>query len=96
MNIIKAKTGMIQGSNKDDTGIIPRTLTKHALRTYFELSYYRFRTKLVTDEIRQKLGILDSEQDRAIREYSVDQTRILIEELQLTEEELIALGQLQQ
>ena len=84
-----------RGSNDVDTGVVPRTLTKKALRSYFGLTYKRFRTKLITDELRLKLGITSSDQDKAIQEYDFHQTRILIQELDLSKEELIEIGKFQ-
>ena len=77
-----------------ETPLIPRTLTKAAIRRYFRLTRHRYGL-LIPSDLRKKMGILSTEQDRRTIEYNIYQTRILIEELQLTEEELMAIGELQ-
>ena len=67
---------------------LPRTLKKIALRRYFGVTQYTFKKYYITPEINRKMGILNSEMDRRIRTYNSRQTRILIEELQLTESEI--------
>ena len=72
--------------------VIPRTITKKALRCYFNLTPRRFK-RLVPDELRDKMG-LTAETDRYLEEYNIYQTRILVTELQLSPAELIEIGKL--
>ncbi len=72
--------------------VIPRTITKKALRCYFGLTSRRYK-RLVPDKLRDKMG-LTAETDKHLEEYDVYQTRVLVEELQLTKEELAEIGKL--
>ena len=65
---------------------LPRTLTKKAIRAYFDLDYGKFK-KMVNERIIREMGI-DLNHHRYIKEYDYDQTKVLIRELELTDEEL--------
>ncbi len=70
----------------------PRTLTKAAIRIYFNSSRRRYH-QLITPAIRQKMGLSDAE-NRYLREYNLAQTRVIIEELQISDEELAEIAAL--
>ena len=72
--------------------VVPRTISKYQLRRYFGVTKHRF-PKLVTPEIREKMGI-SPEQDRKIHEYNVAQTKILVQELSLSDQELVEIGKI--
>ncbi len=78
--------------NAVKVSIIPRTITKKALRSYFKLTPRRYK-RLVPDELRDKMG-LTAETDRYLEEYNIYQTKILIEELSLSVDELQEIGRL--
>lgn len=75
-----------------ECGIIPRTLSKKAIRSYFKVTKDRYK-RIITSEILTRMGITEK-QHRAIREYDLHQTAIIIESLKLTPEELKDLGRL--
>lgn len=67
---------------------LPRTITKKALRIFFEVSPFLFRKYYYTPDLRNKLGINDSIEDRNIQTFTIEQTKIIIEHFQLSEGEL--------
>ena len=72
------------------TASIPRTLRKSTLRNYFGVTTYSFKY-LITEEIINKMGLTIEEHNR-IRTYNTEQTKVIIEELEITEEELREMG----
>lgn len=76
----------------DEKGIIPRTLSKKALRSYFGVTKDRY-DKIITQDILDKMN-LTVDGHKQIREYNLHQTRIIIENLQLSRDELVDLGRL--
>jgi hypothetical protein len=73
--------------------VVPRTLTKYALREYFGLKHRAFR-HLITPEIISAMG-LNHESHKRLRTYNVEQTKIIIKKLELSEEELIGINEYQ-
>lgn len=76
----------------DEIGIVPRTLTKKAIRAYFKVTKERYG-RIITDKILVQMKITPAEH-RKIREYNVHQTAVIVKALDLTREELIDLGRL--
>ena len=70
--MLKAMKTTAESAVKVD--VIPRTITKKALRCYFNLTPRRFK-RLVPDELRNKMG-LTAETDRYLEEYNIYQTKV--------------------
>lgn len=78
------------GSNQAANEVVPRLLTKKAIRSYLQISPRQYK-RLVNDEVIQKMG-LNYESHKWIKEYSFDQTKVIIECLELTREELLGMA----
>lgn len=71
--------------------VLPRTLTKAAIKAALKIRNTKQFRKVITPQIIEKMG-LDKKEHGRIREYNIHQTKILIKELQLTDEDLIEIS----